>query len=543
MIKNYFYLLRHVIELNKVLSDSSVNEFYSQEKDNLNICLGSKQYPHRHLIISADQNLPYILVKNDLRRAKKNTLNFWDEYLPDNLINIEIALNERVIKFNFSKFKLYLIIRGNLTNIILINNSIEISTFKKSKQDNAFLLNLINGLTFVSLPEKVFNEFENIDLCDFPTFRKRYPHIGREIYEEAISLLENNSAGSFCECLKGGSKKIIKDKIVVHYEKNTGQINLAPQSFKMFKDISSHNIFNDFNSAVKFYISEYFQNFEYNKLSKELYSYFDKELHRLSEKINKLKFRIESGSKETEYRKLGNLLLANIYKISKGQQSISVNDYESGEEIKIKLKETNTPNQNVNLYFDKAKDEKINFAVSYELYTQSINKHAVLLKQQSILNTSTTVKELKEIKTRLKIGTVRKIKKDTKLDIKYKHYRIENKFDAYVGKDSKSNDLLTTRFAKQNDYWFHARGLPGSHVILRSDNPKEVIPKPVLKKAAAIAAYHSKAKTAGIVPVSYTFAKFVYKKKGLEPGQVYLTKENVLTVQPGIPADCELINE
>jgi len=73
----------------------------------------------------------------------------------------------------------------------------------------------------------------------------------------------------------------------------------------------------------------------------------------------------------------------------------------------------------------------------------------------------------------------------------------------YVGKDSKNNDLLTTRFAKQNDFWFHARSVSGSHVVLRVENTKEIIPKSVLKKVAALAAFHSKAKTAGVVPVGH----------------------------------------
>jgi predicted ribosome quality control (RQC) complex YloA/Tae2 family protein len=236
-------------------------------------------------------------------------------------------------------------------------------------------------------------------------------------------------------------------------------------------------------------------------------------------------------------------LLANIHQISKGQASISVIDYENGNDVTIKLKETNSPNQNVNMYFDKAKDEKINYGKSLELYNQSLNKYDLLIEQKSIFESTNSISKLREIKDQLKIGTVRKLKKETKLDIRYKHYRIDDKYDVYVGKDSKSNDMLSTKFAKQNDYWFHARGLPGSHVILRSDKPKEVVPNPVLKKAAAIAAFQSEATTACIVPVSYTFAKFVYKKKGLEPGQVFLTKEKVLTVQPGIPSDCEIINE
>ncbi|MCB9205734.1 MAG: DUF814 domain-containing protein [Ignavibacteriales bacterium] len=108
---------------------------------------------------------------------------------------------------------------------------------------------------------------------------------------------------------------------------------------------------------------------------------------------------------------------------------------------------------------------------------------------------------------------------------------------------AKSNDYSFVKFAKQNDYWFHARGLPGSHVVIRVDNVKEGIPKDIIKKGASLAAYYSKAKTAGTAPVSYTLAKFVYKKKGMEPGKVFLTKESTLLVKPEIPKNCILIDE
>jgi len=133
---------------------------------------------------------------------------------------------------------------------------------------------------------------------------------------------------------------------------------------------------------------------------------------------------------------------------------------------------------------------------------------------------------------------------ETKEDLgsKFKQYLIESKYKVYVGKDSKNNDLLTTRFAKQNDYWFHARGASGSHVIIKVENTKEAIPKNVLKKAAALAAYHSKAKTAGVVPVAFTFKKYVVKKKGDPVGTVHLLREDVLLVKPEIPIGCEYIS-
>ena len=129
------------------------------------------------------------------------------------------------------------------------------------------------------------------------------------------------------------------------------------------------------------------------------------------------------------------------------------------------------------------------------------------------------------------------------INIKYYHYVIEDKYHVYVGRDSKNNDLLTLKFAKQNDLWFHARGLPGSHVVLRIENSKEVIPKNIIKATASIAAYYSKAKTAGTVPVSYTFKKFVIKKKGMEPGKVLLLKESSILVKPEIPSNVVLEND
>jgi predicted ribosome quality control (RQC) complex YloA/Tae2 family protein len=124
-------------------------------------------------------------------------------------------------------------------------------------------------------------------------------------------------------------------------------------------------------------------------------------------------------------------------------------------------------------------------------------------------------------------------------EFNFKHYIIDNKYNLYVGKDSKNNDLLTVKFAKQNDYWFHARGVPGSHAVLRTDNSKEAIPKSVLKKAASVAAFHSKAKTSKLAPVSFTFKKYVVKRKGMDAGQVAMLKEDVIMAVPEIPQGCE----
>jgi predicted ribosome quality control (RQC) complex YloA/Tae2 family protein len=108
-------------------------------------------------------------------------------------------------------------------------------------------------------------------------------------------------------------------------------------------------------------------------------------------------------------------------------------------------------------------------------------------------------------------------------------------YEIYVGKSAANNDELTVRFAKANDYWFHARGSSGSHVVLRWNDPKTKPPKEALRAAASLAAYYSGAKNAKMVPVAYTLKKYVRKPKGAAVGAVVMEREEVIMVEPKLP--------
>jgi len=104
-----------------------------------------------------------------------------------------------------------------------------------------------------------------------------------------------------------------------------------------------------------------------------------------------------------------------------------------------------------------------------------------------------------------------------------------------AGKTDEDNERLSIKIAGPNDWWFHIRSMPGSHVIMKA-RPNEDPDKDTLKLAAAIAAYHSKARNAGVVPVSGTLARYVTKPRGAKPGTVEIRKETVFKVRPAIPS-------
>jgi predicted ribosome quality control (RQC) complex YloA/Tae2 family protein len=114
------------------------------------------------------------------------------------------------------------------------------------------------------------------------------------------------------------------------------------------------------------------------------------------------------------------------------------------------------------------------------------------------------------------------------------HYELPGGWVVLAGRTDAANDRLSIKLARPNDWWFHVRGMSGSHVLLRAREGEEP-ERDTLKLAAAIAAWHSKARSGGVTPVSCTRARFVTKARGHKRGTVHIRKETVIKVRPGLP--------
>jgi predicted ribosome quality control (RQC) complex YloA/Tae2 family protein len=110
-------------------------------------------------------------------------------------------------------------------------------------------------------------------------------------------------------------------------------------------------------------------------------------------------------------------------------------------------------------------------------------------------------------------------------------YVLPGGWKVLAGRTDADNEHLSLRVARPDDWWFHVRGMPGSHVVLQGP-PGEEPDSPMLKRAAAIAAYHSKARQAGEVAVSCTRARYVTKARDTKTGTVQIRKETVFKVRP-----------
>jgi len=536
MYKNYFFLFRCIKELSAVINGKQILEAYTQEKDKLFLHIPLKDKPLFHVIISTNPQQHYITIKDEHHKAKKNTINFFEKFLPDEVSSLKIALGDRIIEFTLSNSKLNVVFRGGQSNIYLLDSENNLHPFKKvDKEERERFLQELPSLNFTDLFPLIASFIEsatNESLIEkvLPFGKgwdglliRKLPFVGKDILKEADSRKND-----FRNNLAAVVDEIVNEKIAVYYDENLGKPSFHPASFKSHPIPIGHFVFDNYFYALNMYFTLSFSESKVKDVRKEIEKFLTKTIESLTGKLNNLKGRVDAGTKEKIYHQFGDLLLANINLLRKGMK-----------DIELKL----SPHQNVDRYYDKSRAEKIEFQRSSELLELNAKEYERLIKIRDKFERTEDQEELLQIKKELKMKQQSAQTDDKKDKMLYRHFLIDSKYNIYVGKDSKNNDMLTTKFAKQNDFWFHARSVSGSHVVLRVENTKETVPKNILHKTASVAAFYSKAKTSKLVPVTYTLKKYVVKNARHEPGQVTVTKEKVLLVKPEIPNGCEMVTD
>ena len=248
-------------------------------------------------------------------------------------------------------------------------------------------------------------------------------------------------------------------------------------------------------------------------------------LNRKISSIRRTLMKMESdlaNTREERYRSFGEYIMSHLGDIKQGDKMVSMDENVT----EIELNPALTPVRNAQAYFDKSK------------HARQAKKQTEQRKIEMTRELNQTEDLLKQVEQEEDVKVLDSMKKDRILPEKneqrspFREFE-KNGYKIFVGKDAKNNDNLTFGYAKPNDIFLHARGVSGSHVIIK--NPTREFPqKPVLQYAASIAAHYSKARTSRIVPVAYTMRKFVKKAKG-EPGAVLIDREEVIYVKPEIP--------
>lgn len=249
---------------------------------------------------------------------------------------------------------------------------------------------------------------------------------------------------------------------------------------------------------------------------------------------------MSDSEKKDKYRIYGELLTVYGYSAEPGAEKITVNDYNTGKDVTITLDPTLTPSQNAKKYFDKYTKLKRTAEALEEQMKETKEAIDQLESIQTALEIAQKEADLAQIKQELadsgyiKSHPTGKNGRKEKVTSRPFHYLSSDGFDIYVGKNNIQNDELTFKTANGGDWWFHAKKIPGSHVVLITGG-KEV-PDRAFEEAASLAAFYSKGKNQEKVEIDYVMRKEVKKPSGAKPGFVVYYTNYSMAISPDISA-------
>lgn len=462
------------------------------------------------------------------------------------LLKIKQLDNDRVVYFEFltrnelgDKLPLLLSaeIMGRYSNVILINQSTNkiIDTIKHVGMDQNRYRTLLPGATYRQPPtQNKENPFEQ-DSNTFEELIQKYPN--REVL--ADNLLKQYQGISRDNALALADKLHSSNNFVQAFNDFLAMTEdpiptMNGNNFSIFADNPNDKKFTTLSEMLDIFYHTKANRDRVQQQGGQLLHVIRKNLQRNKKKLKKLSNELKATENADEYRIKGEVLTTYLYQIKRGMTKITLpNFYDNNKEITISLSNQLSPSQNAQKYFKKY--QKLKNAVTF------VNEQIELTKKE--------VAYLEEIQTQIELATPADLN-DIKTELQQESYikkkqqkskhssRVKiNKPESFiasdgteilVGKNNLQNEKLTLHTAKKTDIWLHAKNIPGSHVIIKSNNPSDE----TLFEAAMLAAYFSKFRSSANVPIDYVQVKNIRKPNGSKPGFVIYEGQKTLTVTP-----------
>ena len=505
---NNFYFLRQLsVHLRNECLGYSIGEVFSQAKDELVITL-YKEKEERIIKAHLSPSFCCLSFPEQFSRARRNSIDLFRQIVDHEIVDVIQIEQDRSFYFELHNgFQVLFKMHGNRSNVILLHKEKIVEVFKNNlKRDFSIKINTLHNhipINKIAL-QHVDGDYKKL----IPTFGKSFDTYFDHKNYESLDLEHQ------WIWLKTLIQYLSKPEFFIHFDKSglptLSVYAISPIDQKFQKPIEALNIFyRNFISTYSLEREKSLRRNSLNALIKKGESYIGK----CSGKLNKL-------LSTTNYRNIGDLIMANLHVILPYTSEVKLIDFYSQKPVIIQLKSTLTPQLNAEKYYKKAKNQQI------EIETLKSN---IKNKKKQIEELRKQLDDLRQITKLKQLG---KKSNTNSVQIESPFHSVQfMEYEILIGKNAVKNEKLTFQIAKKDDLFLHAKDTPGSHVIIKKKSNQN-IPKDVIEKAASYAAFFSKNKSEKLCRVLYTPRKYVRKAKGSPPGTVIVERETVILVNP-----------
>lgn len=561
-----------VTELNQTIIGGKINKIAQPENDELIITIKNQRKQYR-LFLSASASLPLIYLTETNKPSPLTAPNFCmllrKHIGSGKIIAIEQPGMERIIRFTIEHLNelgdlctKYLIVEimGKHSNIIFCNEEDQIiDSIKHVSAHMSSVREVLPGrpyfipetqsklnpfvLTEEIFQEKIFPRPVNVAKAIYTSITGISPLMAEEVcYRAGID------GGIPTDGLEDVERvhlahtflRMVDDIRDGHFEPNIVYKGKEPVEFACFPLSQYQDYRAVFYPSIFPVLETYYA--EKNIVTKmrqktvDLRKIVQNALERNVKKYQLQQKQLKDTEKKEKYRVWGELLNTYGYEVEPGAKSMEALNYYTNEMIQIPLDETMTPQENAKKYFDKYSKLKRTKEALDTLLQETGDEIKHLESIAASLDIASSEEDLVQIKEEMmEYGYVKRKNtggKKVKVTSRPYHYISSDGYDIYVGKNNFQNDELSFKFASGNDWWFHAKGQPGSHVIVKSKN--EELPDRTFEEAGKLAAYYSKGRQAPKVEIDYTQKKNLRKPTGGKPGFVVYYTNYSLLIEPDI---------
>lgn len=393
--------------------------------------------------------------------------------------------------------------------------------FHKSPEDG-------EALTYVNLSAHMHDKPMPLYKALYTTYTGLSPIIAQELcYRAGIdadmpaNVLEEDALHAVCQALTDMMEQTVARNFspVIIYD-GREPIEYAAFPLTLYSDKTSQT-FASVSDVLERYYAERSTVTRIRQKSVDLRRIVQTALERNVKKYDLQMRQMKDTERKDKYKVYGELINAYGYNVEPEAKSMEALNYYTDEMITIPLDSTLTPQENAQKYFDKYGKLKRTFEALSELTVQVKEEIEHLESILAALDIAMQEEDLVQIREELiESGYIRRKSgsKKAKVTSKPFHYVSSDGFHIYVGKNNFQNDELTFKFANGGDWWFHAKQIPGSHVILKTEGAE--VPDRAFEEAARLAAYYSKGREQDKVEIDYVQKKHVKKPAGAKPGFV-----------------------
>ena len=534
------------------LKNAEILECFTQMKNELVIALRVSDEV-QFLQCSVEPRSASLLLKSEFGRARRNSLDLFPDLPGDRIQDIRIAATDRVIRIALHSGRmLHAILFPVRANIVLTDpGSASFESFKHTSLPGGF-----HALTYDNMLPQFSNDtidraFEASDGSVLSALRDIKPWISGTFAGEILfranidasmpaAKLSNERRTKLTQILNAVLTETASDRCHVYLD--DGQPSAVSLMALETMDTSAEHVeFDDVLSGLFFFVRKRYRGTELAVTRKRVLDAVQRERERVERTRGKLSSTKELQRMADEYEKYGNLLMIHLYDQPEQPGRMTVPDIFTDPRlvVTIPLKERTTVLENAQRYFGKAQHTKTSIYYVEER-SEKLEKRAEILR--AFADAVTATQSIQDLKPLFKeyaalmeeLGLTPKGEKNES-PFPFRRFIVVGGFEVWAGKNSANNDLLTVRHSRPNDIWFHARGVGGSHVVLKVGSAAGDPSKEAIRQAASIAAYYSKHRNAKRVPVAYTEKKYVRKPKGAAPGSVLVDREKVILADPKLP--------